>query len=396
MRCHVCQTTPCQMLSGHFEEDAAWLLSDEAEQVLTSGAWCSLFEHLTARIQESEVEAQRTRRESKELCVECQHGRPHPASALPSQETRDYWIWAHAARPESDSSDVKKMGKWLVFVPVACMDAAWARIKEAVEQGRLGRTAKVATAKQSPLERNPAERVICVYTDDWTDEYEVRRVHAELYDLGFAQPMSYKTDEATRAGIYQQTGHRHVGVYRFGPRDALDFKAGIYAFLKVGVEAQETAFLPLRLTVELVPRPCWYSNMRKVIPRSSWDVLRRQVYAQSHYQCGICQARGRLHCHEIWHYDDEQHVQVLQGFVALCEYCHHVKHLGLAGILAGEGKLDYDRVVAHFLTVNDCSLEDFERHQRQAFAQWRARSRFEWRTDLGAYAYLVAQNAGGS
>jgi hypothetical protein len=281
-----------------------------------------------------------------------------------------------------------------VFVPVIHVDAAWARIKEAVEEGRLGRAAKVATAKKSLLERNPEERVICVYTDDWTDEYEVRRVYAELYNLGFTQPMSYKTDEATRAGIYQHTGHSHVGVYRFGPRDALDFKAGNYAFLKEGTEAQMAALPPLRLTVELVPLPCWYSNMRQVVPRSTWDMLRRQVYAQYHYQCGICQARGRLSSHEIWHYDDEQQVQTLQGFIALCEWCHHIKHLGLAGILAGEGKLEYDRVIAHFLSVNACRMEDFEHHRRQAFAQWRARNRYEWQTDLGAYAHLIPHKRG--
>ena len=77
--------------------------------------------------------------------------------------------------------------------------------------------------------------------------------------------------------------------------------------------------------------------------RRDLHALRRQIYAQYHSCCGICQARGRLSCHEIWHYDDDQHVQTLQGFIALCEWCHHMKHLGLAGVLAGEGKLDYDR-----------------------------------------------------
>lgn len=109
--------------------------------------------------------------------------------------------------------------------------------------------------------------------------------------------------------------------------------------------------------------------MRKVVSRTTWDALRKQVYGHYQHQCGMCQARGRLHCHEIWHYDDDQHIQTLQGFIALCEWCHHVKHLGLAGILANEGKLDYDRVIAHFLTVNACTLKDFEEHKRQAFAQ---------------------------
>ncbi|BCL79671.1 hypothetical protein ccbrp13_21360 [Ktedonobacteria bacterium brp13] len=389
MRCPVCQTAPCQVLEGDLAHNAAWLFSDEAEQVLTSGEWCSLFEHAAAQIREPEVSAEKVMR--KRNSPDTMHKQSQHTPILPSKETEEFWIWVHCPRLSEPSYDAEKVGKWLVFVPVAQVDAAWAKIKEAVEQGRLGGTAKVATAKKSPREVNSAERVICVYTDDWTDEYEVRRVHAELYDLGCTWPMSYKTDKDTLAGVYRHTGYTRVGVYRFGPRDAFDFKAGNYVFLKERTEEQMTSHSPLRLTIELVPQPCWYSNMRKVVPRSTWDTLRRQVYAQYNHHCGICQARERLHCHEIWHYDDDQHVQTLHGFIALCEWCHHVKHLGLAGILAGEGKLDYDRVVAHFLAVNACRLEDFEEHRQQEFVQWRARNRYEWRTDLGKYISLVPQ-----
>lgn len=142
----------------------------------------------------------------------------------------------------------------------------------------------------------------------------------------------------------------------------------------------------LRLTIELVPQTCWYSNMRKVLSRTQWDRLRRQVYAAYNHRCGICGATGRLECHEIWHYDDEKHIQTLQGFIALCEWCHHVKHIGLSRILANQDKLDYARVVAHFMQVNDCDRETFERHRKQAFEQWEERSGFEWVTELGEYA----------
>ncbi len=144
-----------------------------------------------------------------------------------------------------------------------------------------------------------------------------------------------------------------------------------------------------RLTIELVPKTCWYNNLRKVMSRTAWDKLRKQVYAQYQHRCGICAATGQLHCHEIWVYNDEEHIQTLKGFIALCEWCHHVKHLGHAGILAREGKLDYERVIAHFLKINGCSKEDFERYTVQAFTQWEERSRYEWRTDLGEYAHLV-------
>src|SRR5262245_27114426 len=93
----------------------------------------------------------------------------------------------------------------------------------------------------------------------------------------------------------------------------------------------------LRLTTELVPATSWYRNFRMVMPAAAWDQLRRQVYAVQGGRCATCRAAERLHCHEVWTYDDVAHVQRLTGFVALCALCHHVKHLGLAGILAERG-----------------------------------------------------------
>lgn len=139
----------------------------------------------------------------------------------------------------------------------------------------------------------------------------------------------------------------------------------------------------LKLTIELVPESCWYNNLRHIVPPAAWDHIRRQVYAACDHRCSICGAKGRLHCHEVWAYEDATRVQRLDGFLALCESCHHIKHLGLAGILASQGKLDYDRLVAHFLRVNHCDRAAFERHRAAAFAQWEERSHYEWTLDLG-------------
>jgi hypothetical protein len=148
----------------------------------------------------------------------------------------------------------------------------------------------------------------------------------------------------------------------------------------------------LPLSIELVPASCWYSNLRNAMSRERWDSLRHQVYAQYQHRCGVCGARpGRLECHEVWRYDDRTHVQTLDGFVALCAWCHHVKHIGLAALLADQGKLDYERVVRHFLRVNRCDRAAFQRHYAAAFAIWNERSRHEWSTDLGAYAALVSR-----
>jgi len=110
--------------------------------------------------------------------------------------------------------------------------------------------------------------------------------------------------------------------------------------------------MPFKLEIELVPATTWYTNLRKVLPPDEWDKVRRKAYADHGYRCGICGAQGRLSCHEMWKYDDEKHTQTLTGFIALCDMCHHVKHIGLAGILASEGKLDFSKVIEHFINVN--------------------------------------------
>lgn len=383
MWCPLCQTDPCDVLPldlWDIARNPGWLFSDEAEQLLGAGQCYLAYAHVLALFPELSYDE-----ELGQLVTEADDNRK------PSQITDEYWLWAHRQQGTYPVSSEEKVGKWLVFVPTSQVNAAWAIIKQAVEQGLLGDTAKVATARSSPLAQSGDEHVICVYTYDWTDEYDVRRIHAVLCDLGFTWPMSYKTDADTLAGKYTKRGYSRIGKYRLDAKDAQAFKAGRYNMPQRKDKGGQQRELPaLRLQIELVPQPCWYSNMRKVMLPIAWDKLRKQVYAQYGYKCGICGASARLHCHEIWQYDDKEHVQLLLGFIALCEWCHHVKHLGLAGILASEGKLDYDRVIAHFLTVNECSQEDFELHRRQAFDQWRERNNYQWRTDLGKYAHLVS------
>ena len=145
----------------------------------------------------------------------------------------------------------------------------------------------------------------------------------------------------------------------------------------------------LKLTIELVPSTSWFNNLRKLIPGALWDKLRKQTYAQYGYRCGIFSAEGRLDCHEICEYDDKKHIQKLTGFIALCDLCHHVKHFGLANILASEGKLNLEEVVENFMKVNKCVRSAFERHVGEAFAKWRERSQYDWKVDLGEFGGLV-------
>lgn len=120
------------------------------------------------------------------------------AQLRPSTYSDDFWIFADAP----DRGPVRAPGKWMVFVYTADVDRYWALISHAVEQGSLGPSAKVATAKPHPHATNPRARLICVYTADWRDRADVRRVLATLRGLGVSWRLSYKTDEATTGGQY--------------------------------------------------------------------------------------------------------------------------------------------------------------------------------------------------
>jgi len=134
---------------------------------------------------------------------------PVSSEAKPSRVKHEYWLYAKRKRGDYPRATVKS-GKWLIFSPISRIDDLWTRIKLATEDGRLGNSAKVATAKPNPVATNPRMKVICVYTYDWTDEADVRRVREELRALGIISRIAYKADSDTDAGRYARLGHKRI------------------------------------------------------------------------------------------------------------------------------------------------------------------------------------------
>ena len=91
----------------------------------------------------------------------------------------------------------------LSFCHSARIDAIWKSVATAVVSGRLGTAAKVST-------RDPKEstHVICVYTEDFTDEEQVRAVEKGLKEVGVTAQMRYKPDIYTTLGIYRNNPWR--------------------------------------------------------------------------------------------------------------------------------------------------------------------------------------------
>lgn len=135
-----------------------------------------------------------------------------------------------------------------------------------------------------------------------------------------------------------------------------------------------------RLTIELVPRTCWFSNVREQVSRSDWNRIRSRVYEQAGRLCEICGGRGSRHpveCHEVWEYDEAAGVQRLVRMIAVCPSCHEVKHIGLAGM---RGRGDIAR--AHLAKVNGWTPEFAARYVNDAFDLWRRRSSRNWSLDI--------------
>jgi hypothetical protein len=123
-----------------------------------------------------------------------------------------YWIFAErktGSYPEAND----RSGKWLVFVPLEKIAVVWERIKKATEEGKLGDSAKVATARPNLNAADPTKKVICVYSYDWKDREDVMRIRAELRVLGIVWKIPYKADADTDAGKYRVAGHTRISKY---------------------------------------------------------------------------------------------------------------------------------------------------------------------------------------
>lgn len=149
------------------------------------------------------------------------------------------------------------------------------------------------------------------------------------------------------------------------------------------VDPQTVTVFPL--TIELVPKSAWYSNVRSNVTESVWNAIRRKSYSIANNKCEICGDVGKnqslmhnVECHEIWQYNDETKTQKLIGLISLCPFCHKTKHAGLAQI---NGEVEI--VIQQLIKVNNMTKHEANEYLNAAFEIWRERSNHEWRLDIG-------------
>ena len=132
------------------------------------------------------------------------------------------------------------------------------------------------------------------------------------------------------------------------------------------------------LWFEQVPDECQRVNLRSILPKELWDVVRKDAYARAGHVCSVCGARGRLEAHERWTYDEKAKVQKLSSVVALCRACHEVVHIGRTSLIGR-----YQEAMEHFMRVNGCTQSEFHLALERANAEHERLNRVEeWATDL--------------
>lgn len=133
------------------------------------------------------------------------------------------------------------------------------------------------------------------------------------------------------------------------------------------------------LFVDLVPNSVWFSNLRSELMTDEWDRVKKATFRAANYLCEICGGRGQKHpveCHERWHYDSENKVQILMKTIALCPACHESTHFGLARVKGRDREAKQ-----HLMHINAWNDAQAMQHIQEAMEEWKNRSKIQWKLD---------------
>lgn len=138
-----------------------------------------------------------------------------------------------------------------------------------------------------------------------------------------------------------------------------------------------------KLKIELIPSNNWGINLRRYYSNSEWNKIRKEELEKSNYSCSICGNNTRkLNCHEEWEFDDEKWIQKFASLKIVCDLCHHCNHPGRLGQIDYTGEIT-KKVIEHFLSINNCSYEEYVEHKKEAWKLFRLRSKKRYSVDFG-------------
>lgn len=124
-------------------------------------------------------------------------------------------------------------GKWMLFPTAADVDRVWSLVATATAARELGHAAKVATDDGSG---NVTPRLICIYTEDFSDGADVRRVLERLVRMGLVKGKGPVGEE--RAIYYKADAFTYLGIES---KNDWGFKASLFSSKDVLAEKKEKA-----------------------------------------------------------------------------------------------------------------------------------------------------------
>ena len=137
------------------------------------------------------------------------------------------------------------------------------------------------------------------------------------------------------------------------------------------------------LFVDLIPRTCWFTNVRSCVAQRDWERLRRVIVERADSKCEVCGAtrdasiKRWLEVHERWAYDETTATQTLKRLICLCTDCHQATHFGFAQV-HGRG----EKALKHLMKVTGLDRDVAKEHVTIAFDVWDKRNRTAWTLDL--------------
>ncbi len=137
------------------------------------------------------------------------------------------------------------------------------------------------------------------------------------------------------------------------------------------------------LFVDMIPRTCWFTNVRTCVSPQDWERLRRMILGRAGHRCEACcatedrAARRWLEAHERWSFDDRTGTQTLRRLICLCSPCHLTTHLGYANVTGRA-----DEALTHLRRVTGLTDRQVSRHVGDAGRLWTERSAWTWHLDL--------------
>lgn len=110
-----------------------------------------------------------------------------------------------------------------------------------------------------------------------------------------------------------------------------------------------------KLNFALVPDGCWKLNLRSILTKKEWDLIKELIKNKAEGKCCICGKKTKfLDAHECWLYNEEKGIQILDDIIAVCKDCHSVIHIGRTQLVG-----NIEKAEKHYMKVNNCSYAEF-------------------------------------